>query len=80
MGDPPQAIEKIADDIMQGKRAQTLMGVTGFGKTFTMAKIIEKIRKSTLVIRLWGRSCTVNLKSFSLKMRWNILCYSLLMW
>lgn len=33
MGDQPQAIEKIADGIMQGKRAQTLMGVTGSGKT-----------------------------------------------
>ena len=50
MGDQPQAIEKIADGIMQGKRAQTLMGVTGSGKTFTMAKIIEKVQKPTLVI------------------------------
>ena len=50
MGDQPQAIEKIADGILQGKRAQTLMGVTGSGKTFTMAKIIEKVQKPTLVI------------------------------
>ena len=50
MGDQPQAVEKIADGILQGKRAQTLMGVTGSGKTFTMAKIIERVQKPTLVI------------------------------
>ncbi|MGX8774580.1 MAG: excinuclease ABC subunit UvrB [Bacillota bacterium] len=50
MGDQPRAIETIARGIMDGKRAQTLMGVTGSGKTFTMAKIIEKVQKPTLVI------------------------------
>ena len=50
MGDQPRAIETIAEAIMSGKRAQTLMGVTGSGKTFTMAKIIEKVQKPTLVI------------------------------
>ena len=49
-GDQPQAIEKIAEGILAGKSAQTLMGVTGSGKTFTMAKIIEKVQKPTLVI------------------------------
>ena len=38
-GDQPQAIRTIADGILEGKQAQTLMGVTGSGKTFTMAKI-----------------------------------------
>lgn len=50
MGDQPQAIETIARGIMDGKRSQTLMGVTGSGKTFTMAKIIEKVQKPTLII------------------------------
>ncbi|MFR6257444.1 MAG: excinuclease ABC subunit UvrB [Anaerovoracaceae bacterium] len=50
MGDQPQAVEKIADGIIRGKRAQTLMGVTGSGKTFTMANIIERVQKPTLVI------------------------------
>ena len=50
MGDQPQSVEKIADGILQGKRAQTLMGVTGSGKTFTMANIIERVQKPTLVI------------------------------
>ena len=49
-GDQPQAVETLANGIMQGKRAQTLMGVTGSGKTFTMANIIEKVQKPTLVI------------------------------
>ena len=49
-GDQPQAIRKIADSILAGQQAQTLMGVTGSGKTFTMAKIIEAVQKPTLVI------------------------------
>ncbi|MBR0456396.1 MAG: excinuclease ABC subunit UvrB [Firmicutes bacterium] len=50
MGDQPQAIDTIARGILEGKKSQTLMGVTGSGKTFTMAKIIEKVQKPTLVI------------------------------
>ncbi len=50
MGDQPQAIREIADGILAGREAQTLMGVTGSGKTFTMAKIIEAVQKPTLVI------------------------------
>ena len=49
-GDQPQAIEKIAEGFQKGLKFQTLLGVTGSGKTFTMAKIIEKIQKPTLVI------------------------------
>lgn len=49
-GDQPQAIERIVESINNGNRCQTLMGVTGSGKTFSMAKIIEKINKPTLVI------------------------------
>ncbi len=50
MGDQPKAIETLAEGIKAGKRFQTLMGVTGSGKTFTMAKLIEKVQKPTLVI------------------------------
>ena len=50
MGDQPQAVETLAKGILSGKRAQTLMGVTGSGKTFTMAKLIERVQKPTLVI------------------------------
>src|SRR5215211_7557160 len=49
-GDQPQAIEKLVEGARQGKKFQTLMGVTGSGKTFTMAHAIAKINKPTLVI------------------------------
>lgn len=49
-GDQPQAINKIADSILKGNREQTLLGVTGSGKTFTMANIIEKVQKPTLIL------------------------------
>ena len=49
-GDQPQAIEKIADGFQKGLKFQTLKGVTGSGKTFTMANIVEKLQKPTLVI------------------------------
>lgn len=49
-GDQPEAVEKIAESIAQGNRHQTLLGVTGSGKTFTMANIIQKVGKPALVI------------------------------
>ena len=50
MGDQPQAIQTLARGVEEGREHQTLMGVTGSGKTFTMANIIEKVQKPTLVI------------------------------
>lgn len=49
-GDQPQAINALAQGILKGNKEQTLLGVTGSGKTFTMANIIEKINKPTLVL------------------------------
>ena len=49
-GDQPQAIEKLVDGINNGKKEQVLLGVTGSGKTFTMANVIERINKPTLVL------------------------------
>lgn len=49
-GDQPEAIEKLSEGFIKGKKFQTLLGVTGSGKTFTVANIIEKINKPTLVI------------------------------
>ncbi len=49
-GDQPEAIEKLYDGIKNGESRQVLLGVTGSGKTFTMAKVIEKYQKSVLVI------------------------------
>ncbi len=50
MGDQPMAIEKLTQGIKDGLPAQTLLGVTGSGKTFTMANIIERVNKPTLVL------------------------------
>ena len=49
-GDQPQAVEKLAEGIADGLKYQTLMGVTGSGKTFTMANLIQRVQKPTLVI------------------------------
>ncbi len=49
-GDQPQAIDALVKGVMRGDREQTLMGVTGSGKTFTMANIIEKVNRPTLVL------------------------------
>ena len=50
LGDQPKAINSLADGINEGIKEQTLLGVTGSGKTFTMANVIEKVQKPTLVI------------------------------
>ncbi len=49
-GDQPEAIETLAESILRGNRYQTLEGVTGSGKTYTMAKIIEKVQRPTLIM------------------------------
>ncbi|MDD6880856.1 MAG: excinuclease ABC subunit UvrB [Firmicutes bacterium] len=49
-GDQPQAIEALVDGFKAGKRCQTLLGVTGSGKTFTMANVIAELNKPTLII------------------------------
>ena len=49
-GDQPQAIEKLVEGIKEGKKEQVLLGATGTGKTFTIANVIAKINKPTLVL------------------------------
>ncbi len=49
-GDQPEAIEQLTQGILQGERCQTLLGVTGSGKTFTMANVIQNVQKPTLVL------------------------------
>ncbi|MBM4027772.1 MAG: excinuclease ABC subunit B, partial [Planctomycetes bacterium] len=49
-GDQPQAIERLAQSLREGKKFQTLMGVTGSGKTFTMANVIARFDRPVLVI------------------------------
>ncbi|RXR19402.1 excinuclease ABC subunit UvrB [Flavobacterium amnicola] len=50
MGDQPQAIEKLAKGILNGEKYQTLLGVTGSGKTFTVANVVQEVQKPTLVL------------------------------
>ncbi|GLC29660.1 excinuclease ABC subunit UvrB [Clostridium omnivorum] len=49
-GDQPQAIDKLVESINKGDKFQTLLGVTGSGKTFTMANVIERVQKPTLIL------------------------------
>ena len=66
-GDQPEAIEKLSQGVLRGDRLQVLLGVTGSGKTYTMAKVIEKVQKPTLVLAhnktLAAQLCS-ELKSF----------------
>ena len=50
MGDQPEAVDKLVEGLEKGYRHQTLLGVTGSGKTFTMANVVERVQKPTLVI------------------------------
>ena len=49
-GDQPQAIERLVRELEKGKKEQTLLGVTGSGKTFTMANVIARVNRPTLVL------------------------------
>ena len=49
-GDQPEAIEALVNGFKEGNQFQTLLGVTGSGKTFTMANVIEQLNKPTLVL------------------------------
>ena len=49
-GDQPEAIKKLVEGLNEGKKYQVLLGATGTGKTFTMANVIEKVQKPTLIL------------------------------
>ena len=70
-GDQPQAINKIVEGIEDGLKYQTILGVTGSGKTFTMANIINNINRPTLVIA--HNKTLASLGSFFHETEWNIL-------
>ena len=75
-GDQPLAIDALAQGIGCGEKYQTLLGVAGSGKTFTLANVIAKINKPTLVIshkKPSQHSFTVNLRNSSPRTRLNIL-------
>ena len=49
-GDQPQAIDRLVEGLCRGERMQTLLGVTGSGKTFTMANVIARMNRPTLIL------------------------------
>jgi len=49
-GDQPEAIRQLTEGLLRGDRAQTLLGVTGSGKTFTVANVIEQVQRPTLIL------------------------------
>ena len=49
-GDQPEAIERLTEGLLRGDRMQTLLGVTGSGKTFTMANVIARVNRPTLIL------------------------------
>ncbi len=75
-GDQPEAIRQLLEGIAAGEPAQTLLGVTGSGKTFTVANVVAEINRPTLVLshnKTLLPSFTANSSNFSQIMRLNIL-------
>lgn len=75
-GDQPEAIAELTHGIKEGLPAQTLLGVTGSGKTFTMANVIEQVQKPTLILshnKTLAAQLYSEFKNFSPKMLSNIL-------
>ena len=72
-GDQPQAIEKLASGVEAGLDEQVLLGVTGSGKTYTMAKVIEKVQPpwSWPTTRPWPPSSARSSRSSSRRMPWS---------
>ena len=75
-GDQPEAIEQLTEGIKNGVKEQVLLGVTGSGKTFTMANVIANVNRPTLVLAhnktLAAQLCS-EFKEFFRTTRWNIL-------
>ncbi len=79
-GDQPQAIEDLVRGFEEGNQFQTLLGITGSGKTFTMANVIARLNKPTLIIshnKTLAGQFYGEFKEFSRRMRWNTLFPSL---
>ena len=75
-GDQPEAIKRLADGLKKGLNYQTLLGVTGSGKTFVAANLIERVQKPALIIspnKILAAQLYAEFKTFFLKTRLNIL-------
>jgi excinuclease ABC subunit B len=74
-GDQPQAIARLLAGLAQGFRHQTLLGVTGSGKTFTLANVIQKVQRPTLILapnKTLAAQLYAEMRAFSHTMQWNI--------
>ena len=79
-GDQPRAIKQLAENLKYGVKDQVLLGVTGSGKTFTMANVIQKIQKPTLVIspnKTLAAQLYQEFKEFFPKQRGALFCFLL---
>lgn len=79
-GDQPAAIDKIVSKLEQGEKFQTLLGVTGSGKTFTMAKVIERTNRPAIVIshnKTLAAQLYMEFKEFFSAERRRIFCFLL---
>lgn len=73
-GDQPEAIRQLTDGVMRGDKAQVLLGVTGSGKTFTVANVIKNVNKPTLILshnKTLAAQLYEEMKDFFLTMLWN---------
>ena len=80
-GDQPSAIQKLLDGIESGEKYQTLVGVTGSGKTFTLANVIEKSQKPVLIMapnKTLAAQLYSEMKEFFLIMLLNILSLTMI--
>ena len=80
-GDQPEAIKKLLKNLKENKQEQVLLGVTGSGKTFTMAKVIEQANRPALILapnKTLATNFTESLKVFFQITRLNILCLTMI--
>ena len=75
-GDQPEAIRQLVDGIQAGAEAQTLLGVTGSGKTFTIANVIAQVNRPTLILshnKTLAAQLYSEMRQFFRTMQWSIL-------
>ena len=80
-GDQPRAIEKLVENLNKGVKEQTLLGATGTGKTFTIANVIERVGKKTLVLahnKTLAGQLYSELKQFFQKIELSILSHTMI--
>lgn len=80
-GDQPEAIDALVSGVEAGYRGQTLLGVTGSGKTFTMANVIARLNRPTLILahnKTLAAQLSSEFRSSSRRMRLSISCHTMI--